>query len=237
MKNILHPSWNPIKKHLFNENLNILRNTILPEISFQPSRDKIFKIFKNNLKDIKVVILGQDPYPTPTNAIGRAFAVSVETKIPKSLSIIRNEILNEGFNLESKKKWKTLQHWEEQGIFLLNTALTVETGKPGSHLKYWENFTQEIIKYISSSHPTIWVLWGKKAQQYKKYIVSPYKVVNYTLETIKKIPTSKYYNYILEAPHPAAEIYSGGKAGFYGCNHFIFINQILENKFQEIIKW
>lgn len=213
---------------------------ILPEISYQPKKENVFKIFSVPVNNIKVVILGQDPYPTPNVAIGRAFAVNENCKIPVSLRNIRQEILSscgvESFKENTDEKWKTLEHWEQQGVFLLNTALTVETGKAGSHLKYWKEFTIKIIKHISFNNPCIWLLWGRKAQEYKKYIKNSF-YVNHNDETINDIPAVTDYNYVLQAPHPAAEAYSGGNAGFFGCNHFKYANIIL-NKTKSIqIKW
>lgn len=237
----MHEDWTPLKGLLYQEPLTTLNSCILPEISYQPKKENIFKVFEMPLKSIKVVILGQDPYPTPGDAIGRAFAVSEQTKFPASLRIISQEIEKEGFDLSNfpveGQAWKTLEHWQEQGVFLLNTALTVETGKAGSHLKYWEEFTKIAISLISSQQPCIWILWGKKAEVFKPYIKNPFLVKGYDKELIQHIPTNDDWNYILTAPHPAAEAYSGGNAGFYGCNHFYYTNSILKKRKQKEIKW
>ena len=248
-------SWHPIIHLLYQEPLKSLNEKILPNISFQPARENIFKVFSMPLQDIKVVIIGQDPYPTPNTAIGRVFAVSKETKIPPSLKVIQQEIANESvldikneqdreelleirkLFMEVSPIWRTLEHLEKQGVFLINAALTVETGKIGSHLRYWENFTARLVSFISTKKPCIWLLWGRKAQKYKNYIQNPFYVVGYNRETIKQIPANPYKNYILQAPHPAAEIYSNGNAGFYGCNHFLYVNTILERLKSRIITW
>lgn len=238
-------SWKPITSLLYQEPLTILKEQILPNCSYQPKKENIFKVFQMPVNQIKVVILGQDPYPTPGNAIGRAFAVSENTKIPVNLRIIQEETIKEGIPRYSVKedgsfsdKWKTLQHWQDQGVFLLNTALTVETGRAGSHLKYWEEFTKMVISYISVTQPCIWLLWGKKAEKFIPYInQNPFFVKNYDKETIKSIPSNEDWNYILTAPHPAAEVYMGGNAGFYGCNHFIYTNEILKNLKKQTINW
>lgn len=240
-KDRIHESWNPIISLLHQEPLTTLSEQILPNISYQPKEENIFKVFNNSVQSIKVVILGQEPYPTPGDAIGRAFAVSENTKIPASLRIIQKEIIDENqnyFNKDEEPYWKTLQHWEDQGILLLNTALTVETGKAGSHLKYWEDFTKRVISFISSTNPCIWLLWGKKAEAFIPYIShAPFRVKGYDLETIKSIPANDNWNYILTAPHPAAETYMGGNAGFYGCNHFIYTNEILRVLRKKEIDW
>jgi uracil-DNA glycosylase len=235
-------SWHPIINLLYQEPLKTLSEKILPNISYQPEAKNIFRIFSMPVTDIKVVILGQDPYPTPGNAIGRAFAVSEFRNMPVSLRNIEKEIFNSvGNNLDftGDRHWKTLQSWEDQGVFLLNSALTVETGKAGSHLKYWKDFTFRVISHISTTNPCIWILWGKKAQAFRPYIQPP-RMMNvdfYDEETINEIPANADYNYILQAPHPAAEAYSGGKAGFFGCNHFLFANTILKKTKSKQITW
>lgn len=182
------------------------------------------------------------PYPTPGDAVGRAFAIEEGRRIPASLRNIKQEVYTGGVitydSLKPLDEWATLEHWTDQGVFLLNTALTVETGKAGSHLKYWQEFTKRIISYISIEKPCIWVLWGRKAQEFIPYInYNPFMVKGYNRNTIKEIPASPDYNYILTAPHPAAESYSGGNAGFYGCNHFHYINEILIKKHINPIMW
>lgn len=240
----IHKDWFPIINLLYQEPLASLNENILPNISFQPKKENIFNVFQNPINNIKVVILGQDPYPTPGDAIGRAFAVSRNTKVPVSLRNISIELQNEGFadidnkQLHESREWKTLEHWQEQGVFLLNTALTVETGKAGSHLKYWQEFTKRVVSHISVSQPCVWLLWGKKSQDFIPYIVNnPFHVKGYDLDTIQNIPSNNDWNYILTAPHPAAEAYSGGKAGFFGCNHFIYTNRVLQNLKKTPIVW
>ena len=134
----IHPDWDFIKGLLNTEPLLTLKNEILPNVKYYPAKENIFKVFEMPLSSIKVVVLGMDPYFTPHDAIGRAFAVSQVTRIPPSLRNIQKEINDEGF-VTDIDNWKTLEHLEEQGVFLLNTALTVQSGIAGSHLKYWES--------------------------------------------------------------------------------------------------
>lgn len=237
----IHESWNPIKGLLYQEPLTTLNQTILPEIYYHPEPKNIFNVFEMPVNDIKVVILGQDPYPTPGDAIGRAFAIQEGKKrIPVSLRNIQTEIYESGQLSDmviNSDKWITLEHWQEQGVFLLNTALTVESGKAGSHLKYWEDFTKRVISHISNTQPCIWLLWGKKAEMFKPYINNIFNVQGYDNETIESIPINSDWNYVLTAPHPAAEAYSGGKAGFFGSNHFKYTNSILKQMNNKEIKW
>lgn len=233
-------SWNPILNKLYQEPLLELRDKILPNISYYPESKDIFNAFKMDMNKVKVVILGQDPYPTPSTAIGYAFAVNKDRVVPPSLRIIHNEIVQEKNLLLNNEifltpAWKTLNHWVEQGVLLLNTALTVEAGKAGSHLTYWEEFIKSVIRYLSNSNPCIWLLWGKKAQAFKTSIYNPYKVSGYNRENISDIPVVNY-NYILEACHPAASLY-GGNASFIGCDHFYLANEILKETKKKPIKW
>lgn len=235
----IHNSWLPIMETLLHyPELRELNTNILPNQSYQPSAENIFNVFSMPVNDIKVVILGQDPYPTEGDAIGYSFATN-KTKTPKSLQIINKEIETtvgyrpKGFPLDN-----TLKDWRDSGVFLLNTALTVQTGNAGSHLKYWDTFTKQIIQFISKQNPCIWILWGKKAQGFAKNIHNPQiDVSKYTRQTIQQIPINNEYNYVMTAPHPAAELYSGGKAGFYGCDHFYFVNKILQQMKVEPVTW
>lgn len=229
-------SWSPIVGLLYQEPLKSLNEKVLPNISYQPKKENIFRIFSMPVKDIKIVILGQDPYPASGVSIGRAFAVSETTKVPVSLRNIQEELKNESILIDNSSDWKTLEHWEEQGVFLLNTALTVETGKSGSHLYFWEYFTQRVVSYISYKNPCIWLLWGRKAQSFKPYIHNRYNVFGYDEETIGEIPANSDWNYILQASHPAAEVYSNS-AGFFGCKHFLFANKILSKTKSSSVLW
>lgn len=233
-------SWQPILHLLYQEPLNTLREDILPNISFQPLKEDIFRVFEIPVDKIKVVILGQEPHHNGTGN-GLAYAVKINPyNTPIYLQQIHTEVVQEGY-MGGKfhyDGWKTLEHWKKQGVFLLNTALTVETGKAGSHLKYWEEFTKKVISYISIKNPCIWLLWGRKAQKFIPYIKScPFITKGYNKTTIQDIPANKEWNYVLTAPHPAAETYTGGKAGFYGCNHFLYANEILKKLKHKPINW
>lgn len=238
-RDLMDSSWNPILGNLYQQPLLKLNEEILPNVSFYPARENIFRAFQMPLNKVKVVILGQDPYPSPSTAIGYAFAVNENSKIPPSLRIIQAELASEKEILLkeelSSPKWRTLEHWTSQGVLLLNTALTVEAGEAGSHLEYWKLFTDNVIHYISTNQPCIWLLWGKKAQVFQGSICNRLPVKGYDTETIKDIPVSNF-NYILEAPHPAASLY-GGNTSFIGCNHFYLTNEILKVNKHNPIKW
>lgn len=227
----IHVSWHQYLQPLFDDDkMKMIRDEILSNCFFYPTPSNIFRVFSMPIDDIKVVILGQDPYPNG-EANGLAFAVNEGVAIPKSLNIIFKEVIKAetpaDFIEQLKTKDRTLMSWFNQGVFLLNTALTVEEKNAGSHLGIWQWFTREVIKIISQHHPCIWLLWGAKAQSYREFIH------NRADHTCTVIDRDTYLiqetNYILEAPHPAAELYSGGKkTTFSGCNHFNLCNDILQ---------
>lgn len=228
---IVHSSWKPILFKLYQEPLKTLFEEILPNISYQPSPENVFRVFKMPLKNIKVVLLGQDPYPAKSNAVGLSF-VNSSDRTPPFLCNVYREISESNPDFS-----KDISTWESQGVFLLNTALTVETGKAGSHLKYWKDFTDNVIRFISYEQPCIWLLWGLHAQSYRKNIARPIRMCSYPMSIIEDMPKVDKRNYILEAPHPASESFSGGKSGFFGCNHFNMVNAILKAKSQSVIDW
>lgn len=222
LPNTIHSSWKGLEPIFETEEMLKLNATLSKEDSYFPHSSRIFRVFSVPLPQVRLVILGQDPYPTPNKAIGRAFAIDQGcTKIPVSLKIIEEEV---GGPIDY-----TLQSWEDQGVLLLNTALTVEKYQPGSHLKYWKNFSIFTIDHISKAKPCIWFLWGSKAQQFEPYIhnhkIVPNNFKGFTVDD----PIANYYghNLILKAPHPAAEAYSGGKAGYLKSNHFNIVNHFL----------
>ena len=244
----IHESWHPFLQPVFDQDnqLRILRDQILPNCTYFPEMQNIFRVFSMPMQNIKVVLLGQDPYPTKGHAIGYSFAID-GNKFPASLRIIQNEVFMEiekGLSVDESlychdprpdethfaPEWRSLEHWTHQGVFLLNTALTVEQGKAGSHMKYWQMFVWKVVRIIAEQVAPIWMLWGKKAQE-----------VCTLIETEQYKHTDEYgqayKNVMLLAPHPAAEVYSGGHAGFYGCNHFEIVNQILTKRKKQIINW
>lgn len=181
----MHQSWEPIiNEFLKDPKLIALQNIIdkNPSIYF-PSRENIFNVFNTPLASIKIVILGQDPYPKRGHACGYAFMINENITKPFSLRIMEKEL---GRNIDFKE-------WINKGVFLLNTALTVEEGKPGSHLEYWKDFTIKVINYISKNHQCEWLLMGKHAQSFAKNINED--------------------NKIFEIPHPASEVYRRGFVG------------------------
>lgn len=238
----IHESWHKHLQPLFDDvKMEKIRNGILSGIVFYPESNDIFRVFSMPLEDIKVVILGQDPYPNG-EAIGLAFAVKEGTKLPGSLRVIKQEVYS-SLPLDSTAdavtpldNWETLEHWVKDGVFLLNTALTVESKQAGSHLQYWEWFTREVVKIISEQAKPIWLLWGAKAQGFKDYIADKYEVK--CVDTGEVLMDIGFINsnLILTAPHPAAQLY-GGKQKFTGCGHFAKTNELLELRKLKKIDW
>jgi len=180
-----------------------------------PPSDSIFKAFEiTSLSNVRVVIIGQDPYHTPNTANGLAFSVNKGCTIPPSLRNIYQEIDNEyGSHL---LKNGDLTPWAEQGVFLLNTILTVVQRTPGAHAgEGWEIFTDNVISYINNDkNPKVFLLWGKFAQKKRELI------------------TNKLH-FVLESAHPSP---FSAYNGFFGNNHFVKTNEFLrENGYKEIV--
>lgn len=182
-----------------------------------PSKDKIFNAFElTPINDLKVVILGQDPYHQPFQAQGLAFSTPKEIKNPPSMVNILKEIESE-YSTPSQCLDGDLIPWAKQGVLLINTILTVEDSKPKSHHKIgWEIFTDNIIKYISQNCDNIvFLLWGSNA-----------------ITKEKIIDTTKHH--ILTAPHPSP---LSAYRGFFGCDHFKKTNEFLRSINKEPIQW
>lgn len=179
------------------------------EVEVYPPKGLIFNAFKECPYDkTRVVIIGQDPYHTPNVAHGLVFSTK-QKRTPPSLLNVYKEIDDElGKHTFSSND---LTKWANQGILLINTALTVERSRPGSHMNKigWEQFTYAVIKKLNK-HPNqiIYLLWGKFAQSFKPHI-----------DSTKHI--------ILEAAHPSP--YSADK-GFFGCGHF----KVIKDKYPDI---
>lgn len=200
--------------------LNFISNLIKSDEKFCPDIPYIFRVFKDmKLEDVKVVILGQDPYHGEDQAIGLAFGVKNNTPRPPSLRNIFKELkLDIGISVRPDNS--DLTGWMSQGVLLLNSILTVSYARPGSHAnKGWEEFTTHVIQYILNNNKNICICaWGKYAQDKIQHL---------------KIPNN--YNYlILKTTHPSP--FSAHK-GFIGCGHFSQINKFLDNRGCKTIDW
>lgn len=182
-----------------------------------PDKKNIFKAFLLcKIEELKVVILGQDPYHGIGQAQGLSFSTPKEIKNPPSMVNILKEI-NDDLGTKSLCEDGDLTSWAKQGILLLNTILTVEESLPKSHHNLgWEIFTDNVIKYISENKENIvFILWGSPA-------ISKSKLIN----------VNKHY--ILSAPHPSP---LSSYRGFFGCKHFSKTNEILKKIGKKEINW
>lgn len=184
------------------DNINKKRQTA----TIYPPKELVFKVFNLPLQDIKVVILGQDPYHNPGQACGLSFSVNDGVPLPKSLINIYKELYDDlGI---TPAKTGNLEKWFKQGIFLLNSVLTVEEYSPASHSNVgWQDFTDYIIETISQkNNNVVFVLWGSYARSKKTLIDS-----------------SRHK--IIESPHPSP---LSAYRGFFGSKVFSRINSYLE---------
>ena len=182
---------------------------------YYPESSEIYKAFKLTPFDkVKVVILGQDPYHGPNQANGLAFSVNRGVKMPPSLKNIFKELRNDlGVTMPAHGD---LSKWAKQGVLLLNTCLTVKPGKPNSHNNVgWQEFIIRTIVELSSRNSNIvWVLWGNKAKEFKKFI--------------------RNHHFVIESKHPSP--FSANK-GFFGSKPFSKINSMLTFLNKSEIDW
>lgn len=182
-----------------------------------PAAEDVFNAFScTEFNQIKVVILGQDPYHGPNQAHGLSFSVQKGIKTPPSLKNMY-KALQHDFPDFILPDHGCLQSWAEQGVFLLNTVLTVEQGKAHSHAKIgWERFTDKVIALINEhAQDVVFLLWGSHAQ--KKAAL---------------IDASKHH--VLTAAHPSP---LSAYRGFFECGHFAQTNQILKDSGRRPIDW
>ena len=218
----LHPSWLEHLKEEFQKDYMLnLKKKLLElknkKIIFYPQGDKIFNAFNlTPLNNVKVVILGQDPYHGPNQAHGLCFSVPQSVKPPPSLVNIFKELESD---TGKKRNYHdgNLEHWARQGVFLLNTTLTVEKSKPLSHRDYgWSEFTDRVISLISDKLENIvFILWGSFAQSKKQLIDSGSHL-------------------ILTAPHPSP---LSAHRGFFGSKPFSKTNNFLHSKQIDMVNW
>lgn len=181
-----------------------------------PPRNKIFNALKTTpYGNIKVVILGQDPYHGYGQAHGLCFSVNKGVALPPSLKNIYKEMHDDLGIVQPNHGY--LQSWASQGVLMLNTVLTVEEGKPNSHAKIgWQTYTDQIIKIVNTQEsPIVFLLWGRNAINKAKYINQNKHLV---LTSVHPSPLSAY-------------------GGFFGCKHFSKCNEFLEKNGIEPINW
>lgn len=216
---IIHNSWDLKLKEEFELPYIAKLEVFLKEErrlhNIYPKKTEVFNAFKlTSFENVKVVILGQDPYHGPNQAHGLSFSVNYGIKIPPSLANIYKELKSDiDFAIPSHGN---LTSWANQGVLLLNATLTVRAGEPGSHQKKgWETFTDSVIKLISDKKENcVFLLWG-----------------NFAKSKINLIDLDKHL--VLKAAHPSP--LAGG--AFFGCKHFSKTNEYLKSKNISQINW
>lgn len=215
----MHESWKPFlksefEKPYFKELADFLHGEYEQKTIF-PRKELVFRAFATDLNEVKVVILGQDPYHTPGAAEGLAFSVPNSQPIPPSLINIYKEI-DADIGRHANPRG-SLSAWQKQGVLLLNTVLTVEAHRPKSHSgKGWETFTTATIEYLNKERPhLVFILWGRDARNKKALIDASRHLV-------------------LESAHPSP---LSAHNGFFGSRPFSKCNKYLEEHGVTPIKW
>ncbi len=204
-----------LKKEYFQELMSFIKNEYKTKTIY-PKQSEVFNAFRyTDFDDVKVVILGQDPYHGPKQAEGLSFSVSNEVLKPPSLKNIFKELENDlGIKYPESN---SLKPWAKEGVLLLNAVLTVEEHKPTSHKdKGWETFTDEIIRTINKKEtPVVFILWGAYARKKKELITNPIHLV---IESAHPSPFSAYN-------------------GFFGSKPFSKTNKFLKQNNLKEIDW
>ncbi|MFC4389013.1 uracil-DNA glycosylase [Gracilibacillus marinus] len=219
-KHIFTNDWEDILSGECNQNYYKKLHEFLREeyqtSTIYPKAEDIFNALHfTSFEDVKVVILGQDPYHGPNQAHGLSFSVNKGVPVPPSLKNIYKELQNDvGVSIPNHGY---LKEWADQGVLLLNTVLTVRSGEAHSHKgRGWEQFTNQIIKKLNDkSSPIVYILWGKAAE---------------AKETL--IDTSKHYT--IKSPHPSP---LSAHRGFFNSKPFSKVNQLLIQEGKEPIDW
>jgi len=173
--NSYHQSWKPLFDIL---NIDIDHLYSGSEVVY-PKKEQLFRVFEMNVEDIKIVILGQDPYHSPEQAHGLSFSVPEGIKIPPSLRNIYKELQAEFPERDYKFNSGNLEKWfYREKIFLLNASLSVIKGKPGSHLKIWQEFTNNVIQFISEHNKScVFLLLGNFAKAKESLISDKERII------------------------------------------------------------
>jgi len=215
--------WAPVYTQVTEElglEYEVLKSTLKAERTSRivyPSSPEVLRAFElTQLKDLKAVIIGQDPYHNGA-ATGLAFGVREGFKINPSLRVIYKELCLEHGEEELPNFDFSLESWAKQGVLLLNTTLTVVKGHPNSHENLWKGFVDAMMRNMIRFHKddVVFLLWGKYAQNRFKAMIEASN--NYDGKS----------HVIITTAHPAAEVYGSMKAGFVGSNCFMKANDNL----------
>lgn len=218
--NLVGNHWDKVLDHEYHEEyfkkIIAFINQAYKEREIFPPKSRILRALSlTDYDDVRVVILGQDPYHGVGEANGLAFAVSDGVKLPPSLRNIYKELYND-LGIEPASVGN-LECWAKEGVLLLNAVLTVEKDKPASH-KFlgWENFTDAIIKSLNDKDtPVVFILWGNFARSKKSLITNP-------------------KHYVIESTHPSP---FSANYGFFGSKPFSKTNEFLKKNHLKEIDW
>jgi uracil-DNA glycosylase len=217
LRNIIDPGWadalEPVAGRIAAMG-DFLRAEVAAGRRYLPAGENVLRAFKQPFADVRVLIVGQDPYPTPGHAVGLSFSVAPDVRpLPSSLvNMFREYSSDLGYPTPATGD---LTPWSERGVLLLNRVLTVQPGKPGSHRgKGWEEVTDQAVRALAArKKPLVAILWGRDAQ---------------TL-----VPLLDGVG-LIESPHPSP--YSADR-GFFGSRPFSRANQLLEQQDAEPVDW
>jgi uracil-DNA glycosylase len=202
------------KKKYFKELMLFLKDEYKSDTNIFPKKNKIFTAFNETpIKDVKVVIIGQDPYHGIGQAHGLSFSIEDSSKLPPSLKNIYKE-LHRDLNIPISINGNLIS-WAKQGVLLLNSVLTVQEKTPGSHRKKgWEQFTDRVIEELNQRENIVFMLWGNDAKKKGEHI-------------------NRDKHLVLESAHPSPF----SVKNFKGNAHFSKANKYLKNKGLDIIDW
>ena len=215
-------TWNDFFKKIQNEKYSQKLHEFL-DSEYQhyicyPPRNLLFNAFRlTPLENVKVVIIGQDPYHEPNQAMGLSFSVPDGIAVPPSLINIYKEIQIE-YKMKVDMSSGDLTYLAEQGVLLLNSILSVRAHQPMSHdIEEYDLFFKDVLKVLSEQNqPIVFMLWGASAKKFKKYLFNPNHL-------------------ILESVHPSP--LAANRGGWFGNNHFVKANEYLRKNGAKEIKW
>lgn len=220
LERIMSPDWAQTMAPV-EDQIHVMGDFLRAELAagrgYFPSGENVFHAFQYPLARVKVLIVGQDPYPTPGHAMGLSFSVMPGTEIPRSLVNIFKE-LHEDLGLPLPTSGD-LRPWANQGVMLLNRALTVQPGKPASHRgRGWEIITEFAIRQLAKHHaaqglPLVAILWGADARKTKEFM--------------PRVPC-------LESVHPSP---LSASRGFFGSRPFSRANELLVSQCGQPVDW
>ncbi|RYJ07350.1 MAG: uracil-DNA glycosylase [Actinomycetales bacterium] len=216
MRDLVSPDWAEALEPVADDVAamgDFLRAELAQGRPYLPEGDAVLRAFAEPLSDVKVLVVGQDPYPTPGNAMGLSFSVRREVDVPASLRNIYRE-LRDDLGLEPPAHGD-LSAWAAQGVLLLNRALTVQVGAPKSHRgRGWERVTDQAIRaLVARDRPLVAILWGSEAQGLRPLLAA---------------------TPVVESPHPSP---LSAYRGFFGSRPFSRTNEALAAQGAEPVDW